>query len=277
MLVDIGTVRLMLYAGALLLAVGVMIWLRDTLRVELQKPTTQAGLLALFTLGVLGFGGLLVARARERIEWRTIGRGALFLGTLLLPLNPWFWLRAGLIEDRGNAWIVGFVTFAVAATIALGLGDRVFVYLAYAAALLTGWLLTFKLTGGAGPGYYALSIVVVSLLFLHMEWPAENERAPARWRGLGESFLISGHVGIAFALVFYTTFVRLVPPEMFAAFRHFDASGYSSSIAVVVAAAAGYAHLYSAARRRKTFFTYAGLVALFWPWRVVNHPKDWAS
>ncbi|HQR40326.1 MAG TPA: hypothetical protein PLF26_18230, partial [Blastocatellia bacterium] len=263
-LVDIGTVRLMLYAGALLLAVGVMIWLRDTLRVELQKPTTQAGLLAVFTLSVLGGGAALVARARDRVEMRVIGRGALFLGTLLLPLNPWFWLRSGLIEDRGNAWIVGFVTFAVALTIALGLGDRVFVYLAYAAAVLTGWLLTFKLTGGASPGLYALSIVGVSLAFLHAEWPAESERAPARWRGLGASFLICGHIGIAFALVFYTTFLRLVPPEVYAAFRHFDASGYSSSIGIVVAIATGYANLYSAARRRLQYFMYAGMVALFW-------------
>ena len=42
---------------------------------------------------------------KDRAEQRIIGRGFLLLGTLLLPLNPWFWLQSGLIEDRGNAWI----------------------------------------------------------------------------------------------------------------------------------------------------------------------------
>ena len=163
----------------------------------------QAGILAAITVATLSGGVALVARAKDRAEQRIIGRGFLLLGTLLLPLNPWFWLQSGLIEDRGNAWIVTLVTFAVSTAIAFGLGDRIFVLLSYAFAMATGWLLTYKLSGGAPAGAYALSIVGVSLVYVIGEWAVSRARPDdEKWEGLGEGMFWCGHVGLAFTVVF---------------------------------------------------------------------------
>ena len=263
-LVEIGTVRLMLYTGAVLFAAGVMVWLRDMLRVQLQKPVVQAGLLGLVTFGALAGGVALVVKARERDEQRLIGRGVLFLGTLLLPLNPWFWVQTGLVESRGNAWTVTLVTFAVSLAIALGLGDRVFVYMSYGAALLTGWLLTFKLTGGTTPGAYAIVLSLISGAYMLAERPVARVAERRNWEKLGGAFFLCGHIGIALTLVFYTSIVRHLPPELIATFRHFDASGYTPWTGVAVALLAAQAYLYSAWRRDDARFTYIGTGVALW-------------
>src|SRR5207302_600224 len=77
-LLDPATLRLMLYVGAVMLAVGVMIYLRDTLRQQLQNPKVQAGLLVLLTGAILGTGIRLVYRARDRFEQKLLGRAFLF-------------------------------------------------------------------------------------------------------------------------------------------------------------------------------------------------------
>jgi hypothetical protein len=263
-LLDVGTLRLMLYAGALLLAVGMLIYLRDTLRVQLQRPIVQAGLLAFTTLASLAVGATLVRRARDRFEPKLFGRAFLLLGALLVPLNPWFLERTGFIEDRGNAWIVGLLCFALYTGIAIGLGERIFVVLSYAAALLSGWLVTFRLTGGATPGAYALAILGVSLAYMHAELLVERTGKGRTWERFGEPLRVCAHFGIAVTLVFYTTVVRLAPPEIFAAFRHFDASGYTPWMGVAVAFTAAYAYFYSAWRRRAPQITYAAVASVLW-------------
>lgn len=263
-LVDIGTVRLILYTGALLVAVSVTIWLRDVLRVQLQRPIVQAGLLGIATFAVLAAGIALVQRAKDREEQRLIGRGVLFLGTLLLPLNPWFWVQTGLVVDRGNAWTVTLVTFGVALGIALALGDRVFVYMSYVAALLTGWLLTFKITGGTAPGAYAIVLSLVSGAYLHAELPVARAGERRNWERLGLAFFLCGQIGIALTLVFYTSVVRFIPAELMAAFRYFDASGYTPWMGVAVSMLAAEALLYSAWRRTSVGYSYSGLAVSLW-------------
>lgn len=262
-LVDFGTVRLMLYTGALLLAVGVMIWLRDTLRVQLQRPVVQAGLLGTFTLSALVVGATFVRRARNRAETKLIGRGFLLLGSLLFPLNPWFWLRTGLIEDRGNAWLVGLASCAISLAIAFGLGDRIFVFLSYAGALLTAWFLTFKLTGGAAPGAYALAICLVSLFYLHAEFPVERTGKGRTWETFGGPFFLCGHLGIALTVVFYTGYVEYLPEGLYAAFRHFDPTGQTPWKGVGVAGFATWAYFYSAVRKNLAGFTSLGIWSAF--------------
>lgn len=263
-LVDFGTVRLMLYTGAILFAAGVLVWLRDMLRFQLQRPQVQAGLLGLVTFTALAGGVALVLRARERDEQKLIGRGVLLIGTLLLPLNPWFWVQTGLVVSSGNAWTVTLLTFAVSLAIALGLGDRVFVYMSYVMALLTGWMLTLKVTGGAAPGAYALVLALISGAYLHAELPIARVAERRGWEKLGNAFFICGHIGVAITLVFYTSVVRHLPAELIAAFRHFDASGYTPWVGVAVALLAAQAYLYSAWRRGDSRFTYIGAGAALW-------------
>lgn len=264
-LVDFGTVRLMLYAGALLLAVAVLIWLRDTLREQLQRPVVQAGLLASFTATALFGGVALVLRSKDRVEQRIIGRGFLLLGTFLLPLNPWFWLRSGLIEDRGNAWIATLVTFAVSTAVAFGLGDRIFVVISYAFALATAWLFTYKVTGGAPAGAYALGVVAVSLVFVVGERAVTRAREEdPKWAGLGWTMFWCGHVGLAVTIVAYTWFVRLLPPELMAAFRYFDGPSFSPWIGSAVPAVAALGYFWSAWRRRLPVWSALGASATAW-------------
>jgi hypothetical protein len=263
-LLDVGTLRLMLYAGALLLAVGVMVYLRDTLRVQLQRPLVQAALLASATLAALAVGVTLVYRARERFEPKLVGRAFLLLGSLLVPLNPWFLERSGFIEDRGNAWAVALVCFALYTAIAVGLGERVFVFMSYAAAVLTAWLLTFRVTGGAAPGTYALAILAVSLAFMHAEALVERTGRGRTWERFGDPLRICAHLGIAATLVLYTVVARLAPAELFAGFRHFGGGGYTPWVGVAVAIVAAYAYFYAAWRRRSPQITYVGVASALW-------------
>lgn len=280
-LVDFGTVRLMLYAGALLLAAGILVWLRDTLREQLQKPMVQAGILAAITVATLSGGAALVARARDRAEQRIIGRGFLLLGTLLLPLNPWFWLQSGLIEDRGNAWIVTLVTFAVSTAIAFGLGDRIFVVLSYAFAMATGWLLTYKLSGGAPAGAYALSIVGVSLVYVVGEWAVSRARPDdERWAGLAEVMFWCGHIGLAFTIIFYSAIAWFVPGELLAAFRHFTGENQTPLVLTSVPALAAVGYYWSAWRQKQQAWTFVGAAVTAWSvteWLLSQHvrPGSW--
>lgn len=263
-LLDPSTLRLMLYVGALLLAAGVIVYLRDTLRVQLQRPIVQASMLGAATFGSLTVGYELVRRSRERLEPRLVGRAFLFLGSLLLPVFFWFLTRSGLVEDRGNAWLVTLLSFAVSTTIALSLGERAFVYLSYAGAMMTAWLLTFRLTGGAAPGVYAVGMMAVSLLFVHSEPLPERAVAGRRWERFGPALFLSGHAGLALTLLFYTNVVRVLRPEVLAAFRHFDASGYSKWMGVTVALVAAEAYAFSAVRRRRLLFSLLSVGCALW-------------
>ncbi len=263
-LVEFGTAKIALYVGSVLLALGVIFFLKDQLREQLSRPTVQAVLLGIGTLAALAGGVALVVRARERVEQRLIGRGVLFLGTLLLPVNPWFWLRTGLVHDRGNGWIATLATFAVALAIGLGLSDRVFIFMSYAAALATGWLLAFRVTGGASPGVYAVVLALVSTVYLHAELPSARRDATRGSDALGSSFFLAGHIGTALLLLFYTSLARFVPVELYAAFRYFDASGYSDWTAVGLALIAGEAYAFSAWRRSNRAYSFAASLSILW-------------
>lgn len=264
-LVDFGTVRLMLYAGALLLAAGILVWLRDTLREQLQKPMVQASVLATITVATLSGGVALIVRSRDRAEQRIIGRGFLLLGTLLLPVNPWFWLQSGLIESRGNAWIVTLVTFAVSTAIAFGLGDRIFVVLSYAFALATAWLLTFKLTGGAPAGVYALSIAVISLVYLLGEWPVSRSRpGDGKWTGIARTMFGCGHAGLATVVVLHSVLAAFVPYELLAVFRHFTGVPSEAWLLSAIPAVAAAGYFWSAWRQKGSIWTFVGSAAAAW-------------
>ena len=271
----------MLYAGALLLAAGILVWLRDTLREQLQKPMVQASILAAITVATLSGGVALVARAKDRAEQRIIGRGFLLLGTLLLPLNPWFWLQSGLIEDRGNAWIVTLVTFAVSTAIAFGLGDRIFVVLSYAFAMATGWLLTYKLSGGAPAGAYALSIVGVSLVYVIGEWAVSRARPDdEKWAGLAEVMFWCGHIGLAITVIFSSAIAWFVPGELLAAYRHFAGTDHTPWISTAVPAFAAVGYFWSAWRQKQSVFTFLGAALTAWSvteWLLHQHvrPGSW--
>lgn len=162
-LTDPHTLRLLLYAGALMFTVGIIIWLRDVLYLKLQEPAVQAALLALGTLAITASGWYAILRTRQRLT----GRALTLTGSLLVPVNFWFLVRSGLIANNGRAWVVcAFCTMLYAQMAAL-LREKLYVYLACSASVATLWALVYRAEREAF-GLYALALMAASLVFLHL-------------------------------------------------------------------------------------------------------------
>ncbi|HEY0405451.1 MAG TPA: zinc ribbon domain-containing protein, partial [Pyrinomonadaceae bacterium] len=162
-LADPYTLRLLLYTGAAMLVVGVVIWLRDVLYLKLQEPLVQAELLALGTLLITICGWLTTLRTRLLLT----GRALTLIGSLLVPVNFWFLTRSGLISNNGRAWMVCALCAALYAFTAFLLRASLYVYLGSAAGVATIWALVFRATPEAY-GLYALTLTTASLIFLHL-------------------------------------------------------------------------------------------------------------
>jgi hypothetical protein len=157
------TLRLLLYTGAAMLVVGIIIWLRDVLYLKLQEPLVQAALLALGTLAVTISGWLMTLRTRMRLT----GRALTLIGSVLVPVNFWFLVRSNLISEGGRAWVVCALCAALYAHTAALLRERLYVYLACAAGIATAWTLVYRASPEAY-GLYALTLSTASLVFLHL-------------------------------------------------------------------------------------------------------------
>ena len=162
-LTDPYTIRILLYVGAAMLIVGIIIWLRDVLYLKLREPVVQAALLGLVTVGVTIAGWLTILRTRLRLT----GRSLTLIGSLLVPVNFWFLERSGLLSNGQRAWIVCAICALLYAHTAAFLREKLYVYLASAAAVATLWALIYRYDHQA-IGLYALSLTTISLLFLHL-------------------------------------------------------------------------------------------------------------
>ncbi|HEX8098266.1 MAG TPA: hypothetical protein VF507_09530, partial [Pyrinomonadaceae bacterium] len=171
-LADPQTLRLLLYTGAGMLVVGVVIWLRDLLYLKLQEPMVQAGLLAFGTAAFIASGWYTILRTRQR--WT--GRALTLVGSLLFPVNFWFLVRSGLIENHGRAWVVCIFCAVLYANTAAVLRERLYVYLACVSSVATLWALILRDAPRAF-GLYALSLMIASLVFIHLSqiFPSTRE------------------------------------------------------------------------------------------------------
>lgn len=159
---DPRNLRLLLYTGAAMIVVSVVLWLRDVLYLKLQEPVVQAGLLALATLAFMAAGWYAILRTRQRLT----GRALTLTGSLLIPVNFWFLVRSGLIANNGRAWMVCALCALLYASTAALLRERLYVYLAACATIATAWALVFRAEREAF-GLYALTSMLASLVFLH--------------------------------------------------------------------------------------------------------------
>jgi hypothetical protein len=250
--------RLLLYTGAAMLVVGVVIWLRDLLYLKLQEPVVQAGLLASGTIVFIVSGWYTILRTRQR--WT--GRALTLAGSLLVPVNFWFLVRSGLIENQGRAWVVCLFCALLYAHTAAILRERLYVYLTCLASIATLWALILRDAPRAF-GLYSLSLMTASLVFLHLsqlfstekemavepEEDEESEDARSRARmGRWSRELWSvplARTALAFAalsVVFYMPLRFMADAASFydGIFR-LRSSAYDASIALVLLAAAAYA------------------------------------
>ncbi|HJU54741.1 MAG TPA: hypothetical protein VJ715_09225, partial [Pyrinomonadaceae bacterium] len=286
-LADPQTIRLLLYTGAAMLVVGVVIWLRDVLYLKLQEPIVQATLLAVGTIAVTVAGWLITLRTRLRFT----GRALTLTGSLLVPVNFWFLVRSGLVRDNGRAWLVcALCTLLYAHTAAL-LRERLYAYLASISAIATAWTLIYRVEREAF-GLYALSLMALSLIFLHVSrlFPlSENDgrastndeqrtadnshsssiihRSAFAYELWGPPLVQVALVGAALSLLFYMPLRLGSSPSLAEGIFRLRSGEYDSGIAMLLSALAAYAawftgrHVYT--DRRVPLYTTSALL-LFW-------------
>lgn len=290
-LADPHTLRLLLYTGAAMLVVGIVIWLRDLLYLKLQEPLVQAGLLAFGTATFIVSGWYTILRTRQR--WT--GRALTLAGSLLVPVNFWFLVRSGLIENQGRAWVVcAFCTLLYAYTAAI-LRERLYVYLSCVASIATLWALILRDAPRAF-GLYALSLMTASLVFLHLShlFPAkeesvdepeeveESERAGSRARrGLWSRELWSvplARTALAFVALSAVIYMPLRfmsdAPSFYDGIFRLRSSTYDASIALMILAASAYALWFAGryvyTRWSAAFYTTSALLFFLTIWTACD-------
>jgi hypothetical protein len=230
-----ATLKLMVYGGSLMIVVGALIYLRELIATQLQKPLIQAGLLAAVTLATFSLGVRLLRRTQEELA----GRGLLLIGALLIPLNPWFAVHAGLIPRGDRAWMVGAACTAIYGAAAVALGETLLLHLAVPAALLT----TFGFLGAvlqAPPDLYAWTLAAFSLGLLGLSSAAG--RAAGGFAVCATPFRQWSCVGFALVTFLYAGPCRWLPPVSLAAFgtNAIAPVGALTTLGVALAGAVGF-------------------------------------
>lgn len=283
-LADPQTLRLLLYTGAGMLVVGVIIWLRDLLYLKLQEPLVQAGLLAFATALFIASGWYITLRTRQR--WT--GRALTLAGSLLFPVNFWFLVRSGLIENHGRGWLVCLFCALLYALTAAVLSERLYIYLSCAAAVATLWALILRDAPRAF-GLYSLALTVSALVFLHLsrlfpdgaknvEHEDDREKNPPSLKpgGLsrelwGAPLVRSALVCIAFSLLLYLPLRFTGGAASFGeAVFQLLSSSYDAGIALLLSSASVYifwfAGRYASPFWRRAFYTLSALLFFLTVW-----------
>ena len=282
MLAEPHTIRILLYTGAAMLVVGVVIWLRDILYLKLKEPIIQAVLLAIGTVAVTACGWFTTLRTRLHLT----GRALTLIGSLLVPINFWFLVRSHLIEGHSRAWLVcALCTLLYAQTAAL-LRERLYVYLASIASVATAWTLVFRAEREA-IGLYALTLMTISLIFIHLsrlfrstsaaqqtvneeghaqDNPQSAIRIPQSSWLWGPPLAHVALAGAGLALLFYMPWRVGAEPSFADGIFRLRSNEYDPSIAVLLflmgAYIAWFAGRYIYANRRAPLYTISAL-ALF--------------
>ncbi|HEX8920739.1 MAG TPA: hypothetical protein VF766_04645, partial [Pyrinomonadaceae bacterium] len=208
--------------------------------------------------------------------------------SLLVPVNFWFLVRSGLIENNGRAWLVCAFCAVLYALTAATLRERLYVYLASVATVATAWTIIYRIDREAF-GLYALALMAASLLFLHLSqlFPAETgngqlspedkermkDNSPSAIghrpsplnQELWETPLV--HVALASAALSLLFYMPLRFPSSSDGSLLLLLSYYDSRIAILLFAAAAYVTWFAGHRifteKRTLLYTLSAL-CLFW-------------
>lgn len=244
-------INLIFTLASLLFVVGVLLYYRHEIYTTLQIPYVQAAVLGLVTTASLFTGWTLVRRGET-----VAGRALTVLGSLLVPINPWFMVKTGILKDSGNSWILGSVCTLLYLWTAYFLRDRLFIYFGLFAGYLTGISLATKL--GVFPSYIAGSLMLISVAYLLVEG------ALKRYPYYAPPFFNTAHVGILLCLMFYTPAIKYLPVELVAARLHFDPSAYHFPTAFWLSLTAAFIYVYSAFSKNERRFIFFAYASLFW-------------
>src|SRR5581483_10417590 len=250
-------IKLIFAISAALFVGGVLLYYRNAIYLGLKQPWTQAFILGFATIGCIVGGWTLVRRTNQTLAGRTLT----LVGSLLVPINPWFLVRSGLIPESGNGWILGLACTALYAWTAYFLRERLYVYLALATGIITGWSAVYKFTGGAQTSAYSIVLMAFSLAYLLAERFFKSKATDESGIDFSIPFFHVAQVGIALSLLFYTPLVAFVPGEFLAAKRYFDPHGYSGLNTIWLSLCATFAYFYSGMVRHNRAFIYLSIIA----------------
>ncbi|MBI4850823.1 MAG: hypothetical protein HY819_03250 [Acidobacteria bacterium] len=245
--------------GALFVG-GIALYYRNELYHGLSQPIVQAAILMLITLAFLVSGISLVRQTDQTLLGRTLA----LVGSLLVPINPWFLVKSELIADTGRGWVLAIACTLLYTTLTYFLKDPLFVYLSLATGMITTWVGVYHFSNNVVYfSSYATALMAYSILALIAEGFFTAKEGDFTKERFGRPFFHFAQIGILLTLLFYTPLVALLPREFVATKMYFDSS-YNSLLTVWLALAAMFAYSYSAKVRRASYFVYLSIAALYW-------------
>ena len=164
-LTDPRNIQWLFALGGTFVVVGTLIWLGSQ-RV-FENPLVQAAALGAGTLIALVAGWVTFLFSRYRMGARAL----VILGSVLLPINPWFYLESGLAANLTHLWVAGLIATVIYATVAYTFREPVFVYVGIIGATLTVlWaLLEERGVREVTPDTLVYVLMACSLLYLVAE------------------------------------------------------------------------------------------------------------
>lgn len=204
LLLDPKSLQILMLAGGGLLVLGLLLWL--TAIGVFEEPLHAAIGLGLGNLALIGVGVATVLKTRYKIA----GRAIAMLGSLLLPLNLWFYDTQGLVtlSEGGHLWVPALFCCIAYAALARLLKDSLFVYTIVAGVAMTGLLL---LADSGVERFWEIVapstlLVAIGVICVHVErlFPKTatkpGEEAFTR-DDFGRAFFRAGHAALASGLV----------------------------------------------------------------------------
>jgi hypothetical protein len=198
-LLDPRNIQWLLVSGAVLLVLGLVIWLAA--EGIFQNKEVLAVSMGIANVVLLAGGWALIGYTRHEMA----GRAITLLACLLMPLNLWFYDSQGLItlQQGGHLWIPALVCCVLYAASARLLRDPMFVYVLVGGVALTGLLILAdrdfnRFWEIAAP---STMLVCLGLVCIHAERIFEEGDGPFSRRRFGLAFFWSGHAALAAGLL----------------------------------------------------------------------------
>jgi hypothetical protein len=269
-ILDPRTIQWLLGLGAVLLVLGLVIWLAALGIFE--NPLVVAVALGIGNAAVLGGGWAVIRFSR----YQTAGRAITLLACLVMPLNLWFYHANQLVTLEGHLWVAALVCSALYMASALVLRDPLFVYVFNGGIAMTGLLMLANAGRFWEIASPAALLVVLGLLSIHVERAFADVAGPFGRRRFGLAFFQSGQVLLAAGLLLvlgaqlagdwlYRPVFQPIYERWNAGPPAIVAEAWGQYLALALVLVGSYAYFYSdMVVRRLGLYVYLGVFTFLW-------------
>ena len=198
-LLDPRTLQGLMFCGAGLLVLGLVVWLWSI--GVFENRLVVATCLGVGNAALVAVGVSTVRYTR----YQTAGKAITLLGCLLMPLNLWFYDAQGLItlDQGGHLWVPALICCVIYVIVARVLADPMFVYAIVGGVTMTGLLILAD--HQVGRFWEILSpsalLVVLGMLCIHVERAFSPGDGPFSRERFGKAFFNAGHAVMASGLI----------------------------------------------------------------------------